>query len=524
MISKHSLSLAENIAVGLPEGHSIPHNDILISLMGQSYGALPYSEKWREEVLDVTSENTEHSAFIEAGSTRMAEIIRGAFEMVKTYGVPFATALANGTHLVYSASRLKDVAMRDFGVRFINVDNPFFESGIYPTEGTIKNTALSFTSVGLDMVKRLKFNWVSNSELQEYLATTHPDVLEIINSKESSLDDAFYSLVFDSGLTSTFQAVGDLVFDFTRVVNVDIDKLLKMYILITKMYANDQPPKWLEEGSLEDYREYVELLWNGMTTYLVRLKKVAELYRARTAVLVENEASRLSDYTYGETGITVKTLVCDAVLYYSDKAMQMVEQSGNSLRDCAVASVYGRLTGEPVAFVDLMADKSKTTSLTSTYYSSIHNNLVAKAEELFYSKALEASTEFVNSRPACREALVRTLKGQDTSVYHLLREHLSKDLEKLFHLWNGSRELGNEYEVAERVDGGPADDKTVELILKTQLVPQFLRLCGCDLAAEIIELTFVKQENEDNLAGKRERLHVALIDMLAAKLLTASAI
>jgi hypothetical protein len=64
---------------------------------------------------------------------------------------------------------------------------------------------------------------------------------------------------------------------------------------------------------------------------------------------------------------------------------------------------------------------------------------------------------------------------------------------------------------------GEAGCSMEDAIMGTHIVPVFLREIGCEMAAEIIEDTFVSQAEEDNVADKKERISVAVINLIARK-------
>lgn len=519
MINKHNIALAENIAVGIPTGLVVKVSPIVAALDAESFGAFEYTENFREQIVDVTA-NTQHSAMVDLASTQLAESIRGAFDMVKTYGVPLAQAIGKGLRVVYSPNELQGLALNNLEVGFINIDDPFFDSPVYPTEDLVKNKALSFSSVGLEVLKKLRFEYTETAKLREFVATTHPDINAILDSKESDLSSISWMLGDRDALSDLFYAQGD-VFDFTRVKSVRTNLLLKMWVLLSRMNMTETTVPWLSEGSREDYRTAVELLWNGLTVYLINLKKIAAHYRARKVVLT-TEGVGLMDWTPPDTNVTVKLLKGKATLYYTDEAMRLAEQAGNSLLECVVASVYGNAVGKAYGLLDLVGDKAATTTATSEYYASVHNTMDAKAREVFVNTALTAVSKFIVERDAAKQALFESTGDTNTSVMTLVHDNLANDVDKLFFLYTAAlKEEGGLIAGGNSIglEEDPHEARCTDVVLKTDLVPKFLRLLGCHLAAEVIELTFVKQEAEDNLTDKRERLHAALIEMLAGKLI-----
>lgn len=517
MISRDSIALAENIAVAMGDT-AVQPTEILAGLNENSYGALPYTENWREQLVDVTSTVTPHTEIKEAATTRLAEIIRGAFEMVKTYGVPLATEIANAASVLYTPERLSTLSTQNLRVQFANVDDPFFNSSIYPT--SVRNTALSFTGVSLDVVGQLSFSWVSNDTLKEYLNTSHPEILAIINSTDADLSWAMESMTSIDNLRRMFVCSEGGAFDFTKVKSININLLLKMYILISKMYAASAPVEWLNEGSAENYREFVELMWNALTTYLIALKKVMEIYRGRKLVMVENKTTDMTSVVPNQhLGVSLKVIEADVTVYYTFETLKEVEGHGMAMMDMVIAVLYGRSTGRTIGMTDLLGNKALCQELIAAYTSTLHNAMEAKSYDFFMSATLKAIAKFISDRPAAQEALVRATGDSGSSTLTIVRERLKSDIDKMYYLFSANQaKLGGGNEVT--VDGiDPYRDACIDTVLQTRLVPTFLRLLGCDLAAEIIEITFVTQAGEDNLIGQRQRVHGALIEMLASKLL-----
>lgn len=515
MITRDSIALAENIAVMMGEA-SVTGTELLQGLVEESYGALPYSDNWRKEIGEVTGETTSHTMIIDAASTRLAEIIRGAFGMVKTYGVPMARAIADGASILYTPKRLQELANGELTIRYANIDDPFFNSSIYPTEVT--NKALSFTGVSFDIPDKLNFDYVSDDDLLAFVDTNHPDVRAILDSKESSMGAAFNAMTSQDALAYMFHSTNG-AYDFTRVKSIEINKLLKMYVLISKMHAQSEPVTWLLKGNLQDYREFVETMWGALTTYLIVLKRTMELYRARKLVLVDNEPVKLAEIVPNETlGVKLKVLSGDVTVYYTFETIQLVESKGMALSDIICARLYGSLTGKDVGLVDLLEDKDRQLGLLADYHSTLNTAMDTQAHTYFIKASLQAIAKFVNEHPAAREALVAATGDKDSSIQTIIRERMESDIDKLYYVFaSGQKELLSD-DLASESGVDASRDACIDTILQTRLVPTFLRLLGCDLAAEIIEITFVQQVGEDNLIDQRSRLHGALIEMLAGKL------
>ncbi|WP_228493091.1 hypothetical protein, partial [Pseudomonas aeruginosa] len=52
---------------------------------------------------------------------------------------------------------------------------------------------------------------------------------------------AFYAITMLADLKSLFHYKGEATFDFTRVKSVRLNLLLKTYVILTKMYSQEDP-------------------------------------------------------------------------------------------------------------------------------------------------------------------------------------------------------------------------------------------------------------------------------------------
>ena len=521
MLSKYSIALAENIAVSLDEDVVVTPGPILAGLNEESYGAIGYSPKWREELVEVTSEITAHSEIMEMSTTRMAEIIRGGFEMVKSYGVPLAGVIAKSAGLIYSPSHLNRISLSELQMKFTNLDNPFFNSGIYPTE--VKNKSLGFDSVGMEVLGRLEFSYPEPAEVKEYLATNHPEIQQILSVSETGLGDVFWNLSNLDMLAQTFKKRGG-VFDFTTVHSTDIEKLLQMYVIVSKMYSSDAPCPWLVKGTLEDYREFVSLLWNGLTSYMIKLKVLVENYRPRSLVISPEKETTFVPYklTNDRDEANIKIISGKVNVFYTNDTISLAEKSGVGLRDVVLASLYAGLTGVDIGVIQLLGNGQKTKDLVGEYQKNLHQVMTIHANDFFVVSALNAITGFVAEHPAVAKAMVVQQDDDTISIRTLVIQTMREHIEKLFVLYQNNVKELDPFEEQD-IEAGSVEESyyqiCVDTVLQTDLVPTFLRLIGCGLAAEIVGLTFVKAEAESNIRDKRERLHCALIELLANRLL-----
>lgn len=514
MITKDSLSLGENIASGLGDV-VVQTTPILEALNNESFGVFPYTENWRTEVLEVTGEITAHTPMMELSTTRMAEIIRDAFEMIKTYGTPLANLIADGMSVLYIPGNVSAVANNRLDLSFINTDHPFFKNAIYPTAP--RNTALTFESIGFASLGRLKFQNADNAELQEYLKTDHPEMQRIVQSKESSLWDAFTILTDVQCLSKEFVNKNG-IFDFTKVKSIDIDKLMKMYAIAAKMFVQDAPSPWLATGSLEDYREFVDMIYSGLTVYLINLRTQINLYRERKVAIVEETPVVLNEDKPSETlGITIKVLEGSATVFFSEEILEAARANNVSIRDAVVAYLYGNNAGKRISLYDTIVQPGVAEELLAAYYTSITSRLNNSSEKFFGDTVVEQIGKFVTANPVLLERIEGT---EGTSIRTIISRHFSDQIDTLFAMYT-------RYVTADR-DGDQAindsgveeyKQKIVDVILRSKLIPDFLRLIGCTTSAQLLDYTYVAVEGEDNIVDMRQRVTVAVIKFLAPMLI-----
>jgi len=127
MIRASSVAIAEAIAVAVNSDTPVKAKDLVAGLNEQSYGSAAYGADFRDEIVRVTTHTTAHSAVKEATSDALAATIRGAFDTIKNYGVPFAKALSAEIGMLYTSDRLQQLAFSQLRYNYVNVDDPFFD-------------------------------------------------------------------------------------------------------------------------------------------------------------------------------------------------------------------------------------------------------------------------------------------------------------------------------------------------------------------------------------------------------------
>lgn len=505
MIRPSSVAMGELVAVGA----SVKPGPIIQGLNEVSYSSFPYTpENFRQNIVAATAEGS-HSEIMEAASTRLAEIIRDTMESVRAYGVPLADAIAKGTALMYCRKDLQRVASDNVYINFVNADDPFFNSNLFPT--AVANPTLSYKSVGLDELDRLQFEWPAADAVKAFLDTDHPDIRAIMDNPDACTSSAAELLSSKYMLKDEFVCNNDL-FNFQQVKSTNIAFLLKAYVILTKMKGSADPAPWLKGGDLNTYRTYVNHLWNGFTAYLIQLKNVVNAYRAQNLVVIQDKEVHQKE---GYQNFKKTRLLSGSVkVFYTNAFMDKVTAANISMQEVILGFFWGRLNGRTKSTLELFNDPTVAANEATAYFNHVHTSLTSEGRELFISNGLKAVIEFINANPLLVERARTSCQGKVFSdwIYSQFRGHLND----AFNLT--SETVGSSSEIQVSGDVEPEISERAGVILQTQLVPHFLRVIGCNLAADLITDTFI-QAAEDNVGDKRERLHVAIINLIVDKAL-----
>jgi hypothetical protein len=511
MISRSSLALAESIAVAHNSDTPIRVKNLVVGLNEQSYGSAAYTPAgFRDEIVRVTGEITPHSQVMDATSDRLAAVIRGGFDMIKDFGVPFAKSLAAELGLLYTSDRLQDLSFSRMTYNFVNVDDPFFESQIYPTE--VKNSALDFSNISLEALNRLQFNYASSEEIKEYVNTSHPDVVEILSNDEYDLSRAANSVTDIYELQNIF-SVKNSVFNFGVIKSLEINRLLKMYVVLTKMVTDENPVKWLSGGKLSDYREYVNLLWNGMTRYLISLKQIATAYKSRVVAIGELEPIRLADHPNKDYE-GAKFMSGNVQIFYTAQSLALLEEHGISFKEWLVAVTFARFNKVDVNPASALTTPDFVKEWAGAYYKSIDTSLSSKAKQLFIKAARERALKFLLETPKLNDRVGSLVNGK-FMVDQWFSVKMGDEYEKAYYAVSralAARRGDNSGEML--AVEGEHDGVVLQALMAGGLVPAFLRAVECNLAADIVEATYVSVETQEDTAAKRQRLHAALIKLI----------
>jgi hypothetical protein len=510
MIRESSIALGELIAVG---GGSFRPGPVIAGLNGESGGALAFTDNFRQEIMEASQGNM-HTEAVEGASDRLAEIIRESLGNIRTYGVPMARRVLKDTQLLYSRKQLQSLTEQLIEVQYINVDNGFFESALYPTE--VRDKSLTYTGVDLKLVNQLKWRWPEQKEILDFIGATHGDLISILEDDDESLTDAC-SRIGDLNELDTFFVNKDGIFDFSQIKSVRFVLLLKMYVLLTKMYFSEDPAPWLVTGELSTYRSFVSLLWNGMTLYLIKLKSVVAVYRQRQLVIVAEKSASLTPHSQSQYGDT-RFMQAKLKVFYTNSMLDKIQTAQAGFTEAIMGYHWANLTGNTMTMTDFINDVGRGKAHAKAYYDHIHEKLSVQSRDLFIKSGVKAIFDFINESPQLLER-ANTARGANQMLVSWVATKFSGELEKAHYI------------LAERFNGsdvieagmGPDDgtDPRLDTLLETKLIPSFLRACGATLTADVIEATFVDTSKEDNVMDKRERLTVAVVNELVKRLLGA---
>jgi len=512
MIRKESLGIAELIVTG---GGSLQPTDIIQGLNNLSYGSLQYTnESWKEGVLFVTGDN-EHSAILDATSTRLAEIVRATMDTIKDYGVPMAAKVVAGTKILYSPEELQNVANGALYIQYTNVDDPFFDSDLFPT--AVRDQVLTYTAIDLSVGKSLEFNYPSREQIETFMDSNHPDILEIMNNPDEDTTFVAEFIGNNHMLADMFAINSENSFNFQKVKEVRICRLLKLYTILTKMYHSENPVPWLARGELSAYRAYVNLLWNGVTAYLLQLKNVVTAYRRQKLVLVQEKAVAFNgpNSAIMSSYKKAKILTGSVKVFYTNDMLESITRDNLGFQELVIGYYFGSLSGKGVDLMAAISNPQRMGALAQEYYKSVHNTLIQDGYEGFTKDGLKAIHEFIQEHPAIRDRVIEATNRQGVVYDNWLRGKFHQELGAAYHLL-ASRCGGDDTRPI--AEGEDPDGDRVDILMETQLVPQFLRAIGCNLAADLISSTYI-QTAEDNVGDKRERMAVAVVNLIVDKCL-----
>ena len=508
MISKNSVIISESLVMNLGGSLHDRVGDIPRGLDELSYGAVPYGQDYRNEIVQETSGDTQHSDLMELASTKIAVGIRKAFQQIKDYAIPFTDAFCRSIEdEVFMGERsVQARATQNFNVNFFCVDNDFFISPLYPTE--VKNKQLTYSSTDLSLLEHVKFevNW-SEEQFKSWLGINNRELLNVIANSEESLFCVFDELFNLDCLRNRFSTTDGKIFDFTKVKTFDLSFVFNAWIILSKMYASDEPMPLLKNGSLDHYRQVVSLMWNGLTQYLISLKRTRDVYANSGVTVIDRSAVKLA---YKELPVVNGAVVSyqhlegDCTVLYSTGFLTTLESQSITLMDWVVARYYGRLRDGEKVYETELTSKDRVSGLLANFYRVIRDACQRSLSSTINKKLEICFRTFIKANPTL-------LLPEDVKVK---QPGLTPDAyywDKFEEELDGSNIGGL---IAGRVsDSGMGKVDLCDLLDSLPLKDKVLRTIGCPLAARIMAgtRTTYGMEGQNDTAEKRKKLHLSVI-------------
>jgi hypothetical protein len=282
------------------------------------------------------------------------------------------------------------------------------------------------------------------------------------------------------------------------------------------MYTDDDPVKWLVKGSLTDYREYVSTLWNGLTRYLIGLKQIANAYVHRTVAIGEMEPVTISSHENPDYS-GARFMAGNVQVFYSNQALAMLEKNGISFNEWLIALLYSRFNGGSLEPVPLLSDPIRVREGANAYYNSINSALTQRAQQVFVKTAQERALRYIYETPALKARMLQLVPAEGLPEVWF-NEQMGLEYEKAYHtVAKAIMQAEHEADISTTRDTiSPVSPSVLiqEALLSSTLVPTFLRAMNCNMAASIVEETFITGDGSDNIVDKRQRLHVSLIKLI----------
>ena len=503
MITKNSVILAEPIVLGHEKNLWDGSSAIIKGLIELSHGAMPYGDHYRDEIVEITADNG-HTEILEQVTTSLADAIRATFGQITDYGIGFAKALERELSNWASHDTIVNDATNNLKIEFVNLDNDFLISTLYPTGP--KNVQFEYNNIDMSVLSRLQFNNELCRELANtYIDTQHPDITAVMGDVDCHNDEAFYTIMDPEALHSMFVTNGKNI-DFTAIKSFRLPLLFKMYVILSKMYASDDPIKSLSGGTLTDYREYVSLLWNGLSTYLAALKQRINVFRGRGIAIHQNQAVELRSgerrFEYTNDVFKYTRLEGSVTVFYTKPVVDTLSQGHYCLRDWVIGRLLCNLKGKTAIADSALLSGPLLEETLSEFYRVIRDGMNEKERELVEFLFERATVTFVNGNERLRTCATE-MEGPGSAG------------EKIVDRMNADFKNGHNLAVYKKSHPEMSD---LDVILSSGIVTRFLRAINCHLAADILKSTEHQSGNDDQVE-KRKRLHYAVTKVLANKLL-----
>lgn len=269
MIKQSSVFIALPIAeslVGVNKTFADKSHPLIKGLSDCSYGLVPYTlDNLPLTLPEVTHEEMEHGLLLDEASTTLAESVRKSFQQISHYLKPFAKNLIEE---IYKATDIDEDATRQIfdrlQIEYRKLDYGFFDSPFYPKE---IDSTIDYSKIPLKDLM-LPDNTVDKdfTGFAEYIQAPNAEIKEIFEAYQPGW--AFDKFIGNNNWADVFNIFNGYV-DLTTAGYKDPAPLFSLYVLFTKMKADENPAPFVKNIELHQYRGYVNRMHNFLTVALV---------------------------------------------------------------------------------------------------------------------------------------------------------------------------------------------------------------------------------------------------------------
>lgn len=303
-------------------------NSILDSLEETVYSAVPYTNDFESEVMAHTCEvDSLHSQVVSETTDQLAEKIRKSMGFIKDHAIPFTKKVIEKVENRFKIDDIFATTVKGTnGLNLNCVDHPFLNSPLYPQRQ--KNTSVDFGVFNAEGLRNFNVEGVDEEHLGSLSKVNHPDLETFwLNEPEQVkelINEVFnINTYLDMGIAKSIS--GEVHIDFKVIKNFDLNRLFRMYLLLSKLRASDDV-YGISGVTLDEYRNTVICLWEGFNNYLPMLKIMCENYRTLGLTLFSDvEQSKYIDKDTGFTLLAAK----GTVLYSAAFARLCSEKRSN---------------------------------------------------------------------------------------------------------------------------------------------------------------------------------------------------
>lgn len=500
MVTTKTLSIAEAIAANYDKSLNGYTSAIVTVLNNTSGGALPLTaENYRHEVPKNTRENPEYLTVMEESSTILAEKIRCIFDQISIYGKGLTRHLVNVIEREESAAA-SDRAIAEFlsgGIEFsfIKVDHPFFSSPMYPTEAP--KTSMDFNGVSNLSFKKVSFPNMESRDILAWINTPNKEIGELLLSPSVDLSSVLSCLSRPYNIGVKYDYDKESI-DFTQPNFSDHEKLFAAYIMVSKMYASEEPLSGVS-GSLADYRELITLLYFGLTIALVQLKAIAAHQSSVPIRVTEIKPATVMNSPVVEGGEMYPRVRGKVAVHFNTVGAEMCISNKTTLSDVATAYLYARyVTIKGDEAHHLLSDVTRAVGVYSDQRHEIRRRINERAGKIYCGYLRAGLSEFLREHPELEPYLGE--EGITGFANNLIVEHYGEDIARGISSKNRQ----------------PLEN----IIMGSGFLHKFLCRIDCADAAWILDRTRHEVSDSASTVEKRQALTVTIYRYLARMLLT----